>query len=90
MKPMIIVVNSTENKNITLSESQLKEIIDMAYNDGYSDGCRNYYYPQYTPFTYRYITTDTTSTSTISGDEYENYPNITVNSTLEYNKSGVN
>ena len=83
MKPMIIVVNPTENKNITLSESQLKEIIDMAYNDGYIDGCRNYYYPQYTPFTYRYITTDTTSASTMSECEYENYPNITVNSTIE-------
>lgn len=82
MKPMVIVVNSTENKNIILSESQLKEIIDMAYNDGYSDGCR-IYYPQYTPFTYRYITTDTTSASTMSECEYDNYPNITVNSTIE-------
>lgn len=86
MKPMIIVVNSTENKNIILSESQLKEIIDMAYNDGYNDGCRIYYYPQYTPLTYPYVTTDTTSASTISVDKYENYPNITVNSVSENNR----
>lgn len=85
MKPMIIIVNSNNDGKIILSESQLNEIIDMAYNDGYSDGYR-IYYPQYTPFTYRYITTDTTSASTISGDEYENYPNITVNSTFENNK----
>ena len=89
MKPMIIVVNPTENKNIILSESQLKEIIDMAYNDGYSDGCRNYPYLQYTPPNYPYFTT-ATSTSTMSGNKYKNYSNITLNSVSENNKSGVN
>lgn len=86
MKPMIIIVNSNNDGKIILSESQLNEIIDMAYNDGYSDGYR-IYYPQYIPLTNPYITTTTTtSTSSTFGDEYENYPNITVNSTFENNK----
>lgn len=74
MKPMIIIVNSNNDGKIILSESQLNEIIDMAYNDGYSDGYR-IYYPQYIPFTNPCIntTTTTTSTSTTSEDEYKNF-----------------
>lgn len=78
MKPKIIIINSDKNGKIILSKSQLDEIIDMAYNDGYSDGCRTNYL-QYTPFTNPYITTTTTTTattatdaSTISQDEYYN------------------
>lgn len=56
MKPMIIIVNSNKDGKIILSESQLNEIIDMAYNDGYSDGYRTYY-PQYIPLTDPYINT---------------------------------
>lgn len=84
MKPNIIIINSDEKGKIVLSKSQLEEIIGMAYNDGYSDGCR-IYYPQYIPFTNPYITTTTTTTtdaSTISQDEYKKFSDIIMNSIL--------
>lgn len=86
MKPKIIIINSDKNEKIVLSKSQLNEIIDMAYNDGYSDGCRSCY-PQYIPHTNPYVTTTTTSASTAFNDKYENYPNITVNSTFKNNRA---
>lgn len=86
MKPKIIIIDSDKNGKIILSKSQLDEIIDMAYNDGYSDGCR-IYYPQYIPFTNPCIntpitTTTTTSTSTTSEDEYKKFSDIIMNSIM--------
>ena len=83
MKPKIIIIDSDKNGKIILSKSQLEEIIDMAYNDGYSDGCR-IYYPQYIPFTNPCINTTTTTTdaSTISQDEYKKFSDIIMNSIL--------
>lgn len=83
MKPKIIIIDSDKNGKIILSKSQLDEIIDMAYNDGYSDGYGIRSYLQDIPFTNPCITTTTTTnTSTISEDEYKKFSDIIMNSIM--------
>ena len=61
MDPIIVVIKEIKNGKIQLTEEELKGIVRRAYNEGYWEGKKNYYY---SPFTY----TSTTGNGPVTRD----------------------
>ena len=64
-KPIMVKIKSEKDGYLTLSENELKRIIDEAYNMGYTDGCSCFTYQPHITNPYNPIVyTSNTTTST--------------------------
>ena len=44
MEPIVIIVKELKDNKITLTESELKSIVRQAYNEGYNEGKKTYWW----------------------------------------------
>ena len=44
MEPIVIIVKELKDNKITLTEQELKSIVRQAYNEGYNEGKKTYWW----------------------------------------------